>query len=187
MQNLTEQAHELFRTALQPGDIAIDATAGNGHDTLFLAQQVGSTGIVFAFDLQAVAIAKTARRLKQAEIQNVTLFQEDHSRLQQSIPNEHHGQVAAIMFNLGYLPGSDKTMVTDLNSTIVAIEQSLELLRSGGLLTVLAYTGHPGGKEETDAVGQLLTGLSADQYTVNLITADEKRLSPPQLFVVQKV
>jgi len=186
MQNLTEQAHEICRTVLKPGDIAIDATAGNGHDTLFLAQQVGSTGSVFAFDLQAAAIAKTAHRLEQAEVQNVRLFEVDHSRLLHSIPEEHHGQVAAVMFNLGYLPGGDKTVITDSVSTITAVEQSLELLRPGGLLTVLAYTGHPGGKAEADAVGRLMDNLCNDQYAVNLITADEERISPPQLFVVKK-
>jgi predicted methyltransferase len=187
MQNLTNQAHEICQAILQPGDIAIDATAGNGHDTLFLARLVETNGTVYAFDIQKSAIESTSQRLNQAEINNVTLLQINHAQMQNSIPEKHHGQVTAVMFNLGYLPGGDKSMITDSSSTISSIEQSLELLRSGGLLTILAYTGHPGGQEETDAVNKFLDSLCNEQFSIKLITTQEDHISPPQLFVVQKL
>ncbi len=187
MQNLTNQAHEICQAILQPGDIAIDATAGNGHDTLFLARLVKSSGTVYSFDIQKSAIESTSQRLKQAEMNNVILIQKNHEQIQNSIPEKNHGQVTAAMFNLGYLPGGDKSLITDSSSTISAIEQSLKLLRSGGLLTILAYTGHPGGQEETDAVNHFLNRLSDKQFSVKLITAQEDHISPPQLFVVQKL
>lgn len=186
MKNLTTQCHDVCQTVLQRGDIAIDATAGNGHDTLFLARQVGLQGVVYSFDLQLSAIEATAKRVEQAGINNVTLLQEDHACLQDFVLKKHRGWVAVVMFNLGYLPGGDKSLVTQEHSTLSAIKQSLELLRPEGLLTVLAYTGHAGGKEETNAVRHFLENLSDEYFKVTRMTAQKESLSPPQLFVVRK-
>ncbi len=187
MQNLTTQCHDICREVLQPGDIAIDATSGNGHDTLFLAQQVGATGKVYAFDIQTSAIEATTKRLEQAEVNNVVLINKNHAQMHPSVQEKHHGQIAVVMFNLGYLPGGDKLLVTQSASTISAIEQSLNLLRAGGLLTVLAYTGHAGGQDETHAVSQLLKSLDQTDFSVTQISAQAESISPPQLFVVHKM
>src|SRR5262249_21317060 len=138
--------------------IAIDATAGNGHDTRFLLECVGASGRVFAFDLQAEALAHTARAA--GDVSNLTLFTRDHAEMRDAIPPEYHGHVGAVMFNLGYLPGGDHSITTQPTSTLKAISAALELLRPGGVLTVLAYTGHLGGAEEADAVAKLLGELS---------------------------
>lgn len=178
MQRLTERAHELCQAKIAPGDVVVDATAGNGHDTLFLGQCVGASGTVYAFDRQADAIRATARRLESAELKNAVLLQVDHANLQASIPREHHGRIAAVMFNLGYLPGGDKTVITSATSTLPAIEQSLDLFRSGGILTVLCYPGHPGGDEETAAVRTLLRSLPAETYDVKEYVALESNTAP---------
>ena len=155
--SLTRQAHALIADHLQPGDMAIDATAGNGYDTAFLAGQVGASGQVFAFDIQAGAIEATQARLDKAGLlDKVTLFQASHSQLASHIPVRAHGRVAAAMFNLGYLPGSDKTVITRGESTVAALGQLLGLLRAGGAVSILSYRGHPGGRAEHDAVGDYL-------------------------------
>lgn len=155
--SLTRQAHALIADHLQPGDMAIDATAGNGYDTAFLAGRVGASGQVFAFDIQAGAIEATRARLDKAGLlDQVTLFQASHSQLASHIPARAHGRVAAAMFNLGYLPGSDKTVITRGESTVAALEQLLGLLRAGGAVSILSYRGHPGGRAEHDAVGDYL-------------------------------
>ena len=187
MQNLTTQCHNICREVLQLGDIAIDATAGNGHDTLFLAQQVGTTGKVYSFDIQTSAIIATTKRVEHFKLDNVVLINKDHAHLQEIIPKEHHGTVAVVMFNLGYLPGGDKSLITQSTSTLSAMNQSLNRLRTGGLLTIIAYTGHAGGEEETNAVSDLLSGLDDKAFTVTQITAQQKSISPPQLFVVKKL
>lgn len=152
MRRLTAIAWEMVRVGLQPGATAIDATAGNGHDTRFLAECVGERGRVFAFDIQPEAIEATRAAIM--GFANVTLIQRNHAELGDAIPPEFHGSIGAAMFNLGYLPGGDKTKTTRPDSTVMALRAAFRLLREGGIVTVLAYTGHPGGAEEAEAVAQ---------------------------------
>jgi predicted methyltransferase len=160
---LTRLVHELLATALQPGDLAVDATAGNGHDTLHLAQRVSPGGRVYAFDVQHRALDATAGKLYAAGLRDsVCLCRTGHQNLLRRVPGEWHGQVAAITFNLGYLPGGDKQITTAAASTLEALEQALQLLKNGGVLSVLAYRGHPGGQQEADAVQRWLEA-HADQ------------------------
>lgn len=176
MKRLTEYAHEQLRTVLKPGDICIDATAGNGHDTLFLAKIVGPTGHVFAFDIQNVAIEATRRIAPE----HVTLIRSSHAEMQASTPRQHHGNIAAIMFNLGYLPGSIKTIVTNPETTIPALAAAVELLKPNGMLTVMAYRGHDGGEAELECVRNFFSNKTAVQF-------DADSPSGPSLFILQKV
>ncbi len=160
-QPLTVLAHARLAQMLAPGDIAIDATAGNGHDTLFLARQVGPAGRVHAFDIQARALAATRERLAAASLTGrVTLYQAGHEQMRERLPPGLDGQVAAVTFNLGYLPGGDHALVTRPDTTLAALDQAVTLLRPGGLLSVLVYRGHAGGQEEAEAVAGWLQGQS---------------------------
>jgi predicted methyltransferase len=179
MPRLIELAHEAVRAGLKPGDVAVDATAGNGHDTLLLVELVGPTGRVFAFDVQPDALARTAARLGGAS--NVVLLKRDHAEMGAAIPVEHHGRIGAVMFNLGYLPGGDHALITRTASTLSALSAALELLRPDGVLTVLAYTGHPGGAEEADAVARALAPFSAREER-----GQRDGPAVPRLFVVHK-
>jgi len=155
---LTTLVHELLAGALQPGDLAVDATAGNGHDTLYLAQQVSPGGSVYAFDVQNRALDATAGKLYAAGLRDlVSLCRTGHQNMLHRIPAAWLGRVTAITFNLGYLPGSDKQVTTGAGSTLAALEQSLALLKPGGVLSVLAYRGHAGGSDEAEAVQDWLT------------------------------
>ena len=159
---LVDRAHELLGEALREGDLAIDATAGNGHDVAFLAEQVGNSGKVYAFDLQKEAIEATARLLKEKGVENVELHQCGHERMDAVLPSEVLGQVVAVTFNLGYLPGGDKSVVTQTTTTRMALRLSMDLLRPGGLLVVVAYRGHPGGAEECEGVQEELLKITED-------------------------
>ena len=181
MKLLTDLAHESVERVLRRGETAVDATMGNGHDTAFLAKTVGSNGTVIAFDLQSPAIAATAHRLSQLELQNVRLVQRCHSKLAEEVPAELHGRLGAVMFNLGYLPTGDKSLVTQTSTTLQAIQTSLSLLREGGMLTVIAYRAHPGGMHETDAVAESLASLPS---TFQVTCESPKRPGAPRLFIV---
>jgi len=157
MRTLTQIAHDGLRGKLKDGDIAIDATAGNGHDTLFLAGCVGPAGKVFAFDIQKVALERTAAYL--GLFKNVNLLERSHAEMRESIPAEFHGHIAAVMFNFGYLPNSDKSIVTSAASSVAAVNATVALLRPGGWLSAILYTGHPGGAEEAEAVEAVLREL----------------------------
>ncbi len=150
-------AHQLVAARVQPGDTAIDATVGTGADTLFLAKAAGKRGRVYGFDIQQEALDYARRRLEEdtsPSLAEVSLLLQGHEQMQQTIPDRLHGKVAAVMFNLGYLPseGADPTVITHTDSTLVALEAALQLLRPRGILTAVLYPGHAGGREEAEAV-----------------------------------
>jgi predicted methyltransferase len=169
MKRLVDQAQDFVRSVVQPGETVIDATAGGGRDTLFLAQLVGPTGVVHAFDVQAAAIAETEARLQQAGVVNVILHQRNHAEMRAVLPAESIGQVAAVMFNLGYLPGGDEQLVTHADSTLAALHAAVTLLRPQGILSVLAYRGHPGGVAEAAAAQRWMANCA--DLTTPLIVA----------------
>ncbi|MGL4422203.1 MAG: class I SAM-dependent methyltransferase [Gemmataceae bacterium] len=148
----TTLAHMALRDVLGPGDAVIDATVGNGRDTLFLAERVGPTGMVIGFDLQAMAIAAAQARLAEARIEHVQLIQADHARLAECVPQKWHGLIRAVVFNLGYLPDGDPLIITQPSSTISAIDSAAKLLHSHGVISIVAYRGHAGGAEELQAL-----------------------------------
>ena len=150
---LTEKVHHILTNHLQEGDRAIDATAGNGYDTLFLAEQVGPSGKVIAIDIQDCAIRSTREKLESAGlIDRVRLVTEDHAIALKKLTASNRGNVTAITFNLGYLPGSDKSIQTRAESTEEALAASILLLTTGGYLCVTAYRGHSGGTVEAETV-----------------------------------
>ncbi|MFP4147145.1 MAG: tRNA (mnm(5)s(2)U34)-methyltransferase [Halorhodospira sp.] len=152
---LTRRAQRHIRTALHYGSLAVDATAGNGHDTCFLAELVGATGYVLALDIQHTALIRTRQRLREASlIPQSVMVRADHARLACLTPRHWRGSVDAVMFNLGYHPGGDRPLITTPSSTRAALDAAHKLLRPGGVISVLAYRGHPGGAEEAWCVAR---------------------------------
>lgn len=186
MTRLTDQAHEIIAAVLQPGETAVDATAGNGHDTLFLCQTVGPAGKVYALDIQQGALDQAAELLQQVGFSNCEFVCGDHSLLEELVPAGCQQKTGAIMFNLGYLPGGDHCQITKTDTTLAAIEAALLLLRSGGILTVLAYPGHAGGDSETKAVAEYFSQLEESAFQTNVIYARSESTSAPRLFVAKK-
>ncbi len=182
----TALAHRIVASVLQPGEVAVDATVGNGHDTLFLARQVGPQGHVYGFDVQEEALARTRRRLEEAGLhERVTLLRRGHEYMTESVPATWHGRIGAVLFNLGYLPGgSDRSCITRPETTLPALDAALRLLRPGGVLTVVAYRGHPGGAEEAEAVRQWAETLDPDRFVAARYAFCNRRRPAPELFVV---
>jgi 16S rRNA C1402 N4-methylase RsmH len=171
---------------LDVGDHAIDATVGNGHDTLFLSEQVGMAGKVFGFDIQQQAIDATLSKLESNHsFNNTQLFQISHSKMKHYIPTQYHRKIKVIMFNLGYLPGSDKTVITSADSTLLALNQSVSLLAPSGIIAIIAYPGHQGGDEETRQIKEWCHRLSTEQYTDQTFYSSDKKTAPI-LFIIQK-
>ena len=150
---VTERAQKLATEALRPGDIAVDGTAGKGRDTACLAQAVGPSGHVHSFDIQPEAIASTHNLLEVAGLlDRVTLHLRSHAELTDVLTPAQHGKLGVAIFNLGYLPGGDASIITQPSSTNHALRAAFDHLRPGGRLICVAYTGHPGGPEESDIV-----------------------------------
>ena len=176
-------SHDVLREAVQAGDTVIDATMGNGHDTLFLCQLVGETGKVIAYDVQPQAVESTKKRLAEAGVdQWATLHCRGHEHMDEAgVQN-----VAAIVFNLGWLPGGDKSITTLWETTQVAISAALSLLVKGGICTVCAYPGHEEGDRERFALMDWLSTLRPQEYNVLHHRFLNAGPGAPECFVIQK-
>lgn len=137
LQNILPFAHCLLRKALPEGGNALDGTAGNGHDTLFLAQTAGIRGKVWAFDIQPQALSRTRCRLKEARYENVQLILDGHENLKQYVSEP----LNAAIFNFGWLPGGDKSLTTHTETSIPALCATLSLLKEGGMLSCRPLSG----------------------------------------------
>lgn len=180
----TSLVRQLLERHLQPGNRVADATCGNGHDTLLLAELVGPTGRVWAFDIQREAIGETARRLEQAGMAGrVELIHGGHESMAEriSVP------LAAVVFNLGYRPGGDRAVITGPDTTLAALEQATNLLAPRGILTVTVYPGHAGGAGEERAVSAWASGLEQRRYHAWRMGQANVPPGAPHLFLVQKV
>lgn len=162
-----ENTQTLLKVYLQrvilDGDIVVDATAGRGKDTLFLADCVGPKGKVYAFDIQKAAIESTRELLIEYNRNDrVDLFLESHTDMEKFLP----GRIKAALFNLGYLPGSDQQVTTHPETTIQAINAALRLLTEKGVIVLTVYRGHDNGAEESAVLNTYLAGLPKKDFSV---------------------
>lgn len=181
--NAVEFSHLLLKEALKKGDKALDATAGNGHDTKFLAELVGSAGEVFSFDIQKEAVDNTKKLLQSAGLEeNVELIKDSHAELDKYLKEE----ISAAVFNLGYLPGGNKEIITKAKSTLKALKKSIELLKNDGVIVLVIYSGHTGGDEERDAVLEYVADLDYKKYNVLNYKFLNQPGPPPEVVAVKK-
>lgn len=177
-------SHEIVTRYLAEGDIAVDATAGNGNDTIFLAEIVGIKGKVYAFDIQNAAIENTREKLKTNNLQNrVVLINDGHQFIDKYVPPG----VKVIMFNLGYLPGGNHQIATKPESTIVAIKNSLDVLKVGGIIMMVIYYGGDSGYVEKDAVLDYIRLLDNKKYSVLVMDFVNWLNCPPISVCIQKI
>ena len=176
-------ARQLIEGRLKNGGRALDGTAGNGRDTLFLAQLAGGNGKVWAFDIQAQALSNTAGLLHENGVEGqVELIAASHADLADYVREP----LDAAMFNFGYLPGGDKTVTTKADSSVRAMQAAAALLAEGGLLTAVVYSGHLTGLAEAAAIEQWAAALQQEQYQVLHYRFTNQRNHPPQLLAIEK-
>ncbi len=161
---ITQWCARFIKEQVSPGDLCIDATMGNGNDTLLLSTLCGENGRVIAFDIQEQALVSTRERLKKAgSPDNCSLLLESHTQMSS---HAEENSVSCITFNLGYLPGGDHTKATKGDTSIEALTQGLSLLKKGGLISLCIYSGGDSGFEERDSVLTWLAGLDPHKYLV---------------------
>ena len=178
-QNITEY---YINTFINPGDCVIDATAGNGFDTLKLCRAVGEDGKVYAFDIQECALDATGKRLEENGFSNAELVKASHSELDKYVKEN----VKAVVFNLGYLPGGDHSLQTKAGTTIEAIKKSLDILSDTGFVSVTVYYGKNSGCEEKISVMEFLKNLDHKKYTVLVHDFYNRPNNPPLTVVITK-
>jgi predicted methyltransferase len=177
-------SHELVSKVVQHGDIVVDATMGNGNDTLFLAKLVGDEGRVYAFDVQQLALDNTRKRMVDAGLLDRTeLILDGHQNIGKYVPKG----IKAVMFNLGYLPKGDHNIGTKAETTIAAIEKSMELLCKAGIVMLVIYYGGDSGFDEKDAVMEYFKSLDCKKYTVLVHNFINQVNCPPIAVCIEKM
>ena len=179
MKRPLEMAHDFLAQVITPEDIVVDATMGNGHDTLFLAKLAKQ---VYAFDIQNQALEKTSQRLEEAGLSNVNLILQGHETVDQFVT-----EVKAAIFNLGYLPSADKSIITQPQTTLEALEKLCQMLVKGGRIAIMIYYGHEGGDIERYAVLDFVSQLPQQEYTATIYRTLNQINNPPFLVMIEKL
>jgi tRNA G37 N-methylase Trm5 len=184
LKNSLGQSHDIIKRVVKPGDTVIDATAGNGGDTLFLAGLVGPEGRVFSFDIQEKAIEKTREKLSANGLADrVTLICDGHQNMDMYAKEK----VRAAMFNLGYLPGGDHNIGTRGESTAKALEKAMELLEVNGIITMVIYYGGDSGFDEKESISEYITKIDSKKYAVIRSEFVNQINCPPILVCIEKL
>lgn len=182
---ITEWCHKFIKEHVKDGDCCIDATAGNGNDTLLLCELVGQTGKVIAFDIQKEAIVNTKERLEDHKMaERAELHLESHVNMGNYAEVD---SVSCIVFNFGYLPGGDHGLSTKKDSSITAIHEGLRLLKKGGMMSLCIYSGGDSGFEERDAILAELKQLDTKKYLVIVSEYYNRPNNPPIPVLIMKL
>ena len=180
---VTEYCRHFMTLQVKPGDVCIDATVGNGHDTEYLARLVGDEGKVIGFDIQKDALDSAALQLGNL-LSRTELHLESHVNMDKYA---EEGTVSLIVFNFGYLPGGDHSVATRKETSIPAVKKGLQLLRKGGVMVLCVYSGGDSGFEERDAVLNFAAGLNPKDYLVMKTDYYNRRNNPPIPVVIVKL
>jgi hypothetical protein len=182
---ITYWCHEIIRLQARTGGLYIDATMGKGNDTLMLCELAGEAGEVFAFDIQRQAVDATGTLLEKHDVTaKYHLILDGHENMDNYV---QPGSADVICFNFGYLPGGDHEIATKASTSIIAIQKGLELLKSGGMMSLCVYSGGDTGFEEKDCILNYLTELSAKEYTVIVNQYFNRGNNPPMpIFIFKK-
>ncbi len=182
---ITHWCHEIIRSQAQRDGLYVDATMGNGNDTVFLCELAGETGEVFAFDIQEQAVEATQKLLEEHGVgTKCHLILDGHENMDNYIPD---GKAEVICFNFGYLPGGDHEIATKASTSIIAIQKGLELLKSGGMMCLCVYSGGDTGFEEKDCILNYLKELAPRKYTVIVNQYFNRGNNPPTpIFIFKK-
>lgn len=176
-------AKSLITSHITDESVVIDATCGNGWDTLFLAQSVPN-GHVYACDIQALAIENTRQKVR--NMAHITLLQTGHEKITDYITESHQFSVDAALFNLGYLPKGDKTIVTQAENTILAVENIFKILRPEGIIVLAVYPGHPEGRIESEALLDYFTAFDQNKAHILKYEFINQQNNPPFIIGIEK-
>lgn len=179
-------AKKKWNNLLSQGDVVIDATCGNGYDTLFLAKIVLSdeSGYIYGYDIQSKAIENTRALLEKVltaeQLKNTTLFHKSHISFS-DIPKNH--PIKLIVYNLGYLPGGDKTLTTKATDALISLSSALDRISSDGVISIMCYPGHLEGKKEQEQIESFCAKLPSNQWKVSHYYQDNRAIAPSFIWI----
>lgn len=167
------QAYLYWKDLLKADDTVIDATCGNGKDSLRLTELVPQ-GHVYTLDIQEAALQKARALIPHS---NITYLLQSHVILP-STP------VKLIVYNLGYLPGGNKDLTTMTATTLESLAKAAQLITIGGTLSITCYPGHEEGAREEQAIQRWVEDLDPQKWS---ITYHQWREKSPTLFFIVKL
>jgi len=170
---------------LNETDTVIDCTLGNGIDSLKLKQKIGVNGLLFGFDIQEEALNKSYKLLEEHNFNNnITLIHDSHENIDKYVEYEI---ADLIIYNLGYLPGGNKSIKTNSSSTSISLKKSLKIIKNHGLVLITVYIGHEGGIQEKEAIENILKHL--DQKTYNVLKHEfiNQINNPPIFYAIERI
>ena len=173
--DISKIAHYIIETFLENKNTAIDGTLGNGHDTDFLAERFKE---VYTFDIQEEACTNYTQKKKE----NVKVIHSSHDLFQEYVDKK----VDCIMYNLGFLPGGDKNITTKSETSLKSINTGLNLLNSGGIMTICLYRGHDEGKREENIIIPYLKEIDKSVYGVMYHSFLNRNKKSPVLVIIEK-
>ncbi len=180
---ITEVNKIFLEKIIEKGDVVIDATMGNGYDTVYLGNLVGENGKVYAFDVQEEALVSTKKKVIRDNMEGrVELILDGHENLDKYVKEN----VSCVVFNLGYLPRAKHIVITKPDTTLQAIKKSFDLLKPNGIISIAAYIGHEGGLDEKNYICEYLNSLDQNYYNVLHMEFTNQINNPPQLILVEK-
>lgn len=182
--NKITEVNKLFLDKIiNKDDVVVDATMGNGYDTIYLGKLVGENGKVYAFDVQEEALKSTRKKVEKENMNNIIeLILDGHENLDQYVKEN----VACVVFNLGYLPRAKHQIITKPDTTLEAIKKSLSLLKPNGVISIAIYTGHEGGMEEKNYISEYLNRLDQNEFNVLHMEFTNQINNPPELILIEK-
>lgn len=186
IQKTTDTAMYMACGYMKPGGVFVDATCGNGHDTLAMMSMKPSK--LYAFDIQQTALDNTRSLLRRSGYDSelasgvIRLICDSHENMSSYV----RGQADVIMFNLGYLPGERKDITTQTASTVKAVRSALQLLAKDGLICVTMYSGHPEGRREKEALLAMAQKLDAHLFHCAYISMINQSGNPPEILLITK-
>lgn len=182
--NKITEVNKLFLDKIiNKDDVVVDATMGNGYDTIYLGKLVGENGKVYAFDVQEEALKSTRKKVEKENMNNIIeLILDGHENLDQHVKEN----VACVVFNLGYLPRAKHQIITKPDTTLEAIKKSLSLLKPNGVISIAIYTGHEGGMEEKNYISEYLNRLDQNEFNVLHMEFTNQINNPPELILIER-
>lgn len=182
LENPIDLNRRIMDGILKKGDVVIDATCGNGHDSDYIAEKIGGSGTLYCFDIQLEAIKKTQALLSlKIDSPKCLYFQESHENFELFI----NTKVDCIFYNLGYLPNSDKTIITNPEITIKSLQSAFNILKPNGIISLISYLTHD-QHAEYDKIKNFLITLDQNKFSV-AETSFILRKTSPILMIIEKL
>jgi len=192
----TSLAMHIVKEYIREGDFVVDCTMGNGHDTLSLARLAGADGHsdaggkLLAFDIQEAALDSTRALLRENGIKDlkmagISLVKDSHANLGTYLSKVPKAPTA-IVFNLGFMPGQDKSILTSSETTMIAVKTALEMIAENGIVAVTTYLGHTEGAEEHKVLSDYFKTLPSKKYHVAYINMINQKKTAPSVFLITK-